>query len=71
MNKDRIQQVISGVFTSHEGRDVTPKRIADYLKSMQTAEEKKSENDKDLMTAEEIENYSELEFKTDTINLGS
>ena len=31
----------------------------------------KHKNDKDLMTAEEIENYSELEFKTDTINLGS
>lgn len=33
--KDRIQQVIVGVFESHEGRDVSPKRIQDYINAMQ------------------------------------
>ncbi|MCK9370307.1 hypothetical protein M0R04_10405 [Candidatus Dojkabacteria bacterium] len=33
--KDRIQQVISGILISNEGRNVTPKQIQDYLVSMQ------------------------------------
>lgn len=35
---DRIQSVISGVFESHEGRNVTPKQIQDYLDAMQLPE---------------------------------
>ena len=53
------------------------------IKSLQTVEEKKMEqvdsknhpskheNDKDLMTAEEIQNWAELDGKVDTTNLGS